>query len=297
MNAVKKSMACWMTTLCVAVASATTQEQVIDEETLEKRIENIYRGDYSSLRSLHDNVRERILEGGVSPEWVTTTLEHQIRECLPILEEMGKHDWHFENGLSKAYRAARQRVAYPVVVLREFPGPDTLALIRECSFSTDSVVSDCAVASYVAVAGGDSVPFLREYVAGGGDGRSRRLSRNLRWDIKKFKERNKNDDAAGLNAFLLELLHKEERWGNVESIDEALCMTLDGYEQSVQRAQAIQKCSAEMRKTNNTVAQERYRKTQAEVEKTPENARKDFRSKGELLDPDRLKELNERKRE
>ena len=285
-----------MTTLCVATTTVTAQEQVIDEETLEKRIAEIY-PNYGSLEMFNANVRERVLEGGVSPEWVTVVLENQIRKYLPELAERLEKERYRIGGLSDVCRDLGMRVTRPVIVLREFPGPDTLALIQECTFSKDSIVFDYAVDTYVSIAGGDSVPFLRELAARGGGGRSGRLSSNLRTFFSAYEKNNRTDDAAKLHAFLLELLQTGDDWGDVHSLDRVLCDTLDGYAKSVQRAQAIQRFSEKMQKTNNTDDQERHRKVQADVEKTPVKERKDFRAKGELLDPDRLKAMDERKRE
>ena len=295
MNTAKKNV-CWMVALGIAGGIATAQEQVIDEITLEERIAEIY-PDYGSFRTVNDNVRERVLEGAVSPEWVTATLENLIRKHLPTLEEMRKHDWHFENGVSRSYRTTCQRVTRPVIVLREFPGPDTLALIRECTLSKDSMVSDCAVDTYIAIEGGDSVPFLREHVARGKAGRSGRLSSSLRKFFSAYKKNNRNDDTAKLNAFLLELIQSADDFGDVYLMDRVLCDFLDGYAKSVQRTQAVQRFDNKIPKENYPDSYKFQKKIKEEVEKTPEKERKDFRAKGELLDPDRLKELNERKRE
>ena len=223
------------------------QEQVMDEETLQRRLADACYG-YNHFQRLNDNARERVLEGGVPPEWVTEALEKQIRKHYPKLMAITKREDRvlFTNGISNEYSAARDKVTNPIIMLREFPGPDTLTLMLKYAKSTDYVVARCAVDTYIAITGGGAVPFLREYVSKDGRGNIHSLSQRLRVPIKNFKENNRNNDAAKLNAFLLEHLQEEEDWSLVRMVDEVLLKTLDGHAGSDLREQAYRRFGKEM---------------------------------------------------
>ena len=83
-------------------------------------------------------------------------------------------------------------------------------------------------------------------------------------------------------AFLLEKTQTEEA-GVEELFDMLLIKYLPGYETSVQRLEAMERLAASANEYRRKYGQPR----KEELEKIPVEKRKDFRAKGELLDPER----------
>ena len=123
--------------LSIAVVVATSaQEQQITEEILLKRIADIC-SKYNLYGKLPENARERALEGGVSPEWARETLEDVVRKNLQALKKMREDGtgWFVIGDISGPtgeYETALDRATSSILILGTIPGPDTLALLREC---------------------------------------------------------------------------------------------------------------------------------------------------------------------
>ena len=250
--------------------AATAQVQPISEEALQTRIADICKG-YFSYYKLPDNVRELALEGGLSPEWLTETLENMVRRNMPDLEQVIRDEWHISGGPSNTRRKACDWVRCPILVLREFPGPNTLSLIRECAFSSkDGIVRQSSIDTYIAIAGGDAVPFLREAVEKkitDGCDLSQRLSRA----IKKAHSKGKTDDVKTFFAFLMEMAQTEQHALSADMLDKTLC-TLIGYEHSIQRRQNIERFA----NSEDQYSRERFRERKAEMDKLPADKRTDL---------------------
>ena len=223
-------------------ASCQHHPRVIDKETLLKRAADVWR-DYEYYAELTDNAREHILEGGVSPEWVTAVLERQVRKYNSKVQRMRNDYTHFVPNTSQRYLDTRKKVKIPMAVLREFPGPNTLELLRKCALSksADTVVSYYAVDTYVAIAGGDAVPFLRKFVSKDCRGNIHAVSQDLHRVIKGYQASGRHEDAAKLNAFLLEHLQTENDWQFIETLDNVLLDTLEGYAGCDDRVQAFRR--------------------------------------------------------
>jgi len=269
--------------LGIAAATAVAQEQQLDEKTLLERIEKICEG-FGWYFRLPDDARERALEGGLSPEWMTEALESIVRKNLPVLEEIYKDYAQLINGGSAAYKDTRYKIRNAVLVLRYFSGPNTSTVFRECISSTDTLVCDAAIDSYITLEGVNTIPFFREYIAKGGQPRSGICIR-LGTLIPGLKEKNKTGEVDKIHAFLLEMIQEEKEWYAVMPLDNILLSTLDGYSQSVQREQTVRRF-VHMPNMNERERQH-YHTVRAEVDAVPADKRKDFRAKGELLDPER----------
>ncbi|MCL2105085.1 MAG: hypothetical protein FWH21_08565 [Kiritimatiellaeota bacterium] len=259
--------------LGIAVAVATAQGQQIDEEALHERILEICKPYLADL-TLHPsaNARERVLEGGLSPEWVTEVMENLVRENLPVLEAMGKDAEHLRNGGSRAYNATVDKAVSPILMLGVLPGPKTLDLLSECaSFKANSYIRYCAIDSYIAIAGGDSTPFLQEAIA-------KRLTfnnlivRHIGGVIPKLKKEGRDGDVAKLLSFLLEQAQTEQDWTAASALDKFLCSAIDGYAQSVQREQAVRRFID----SENESAREGFAEIKAAVDAVPADRRTDL---------------------
>ena len=257
--------------LGLIASTIIAQGQQISEEALQTRIAGICK-DYLSYYKLPDNARELALEGGLSPEWLTETLEGMIRKNMPILEQALRDEWtHPIGGPSNTYRKACDSVRCPIIMLREFYGTNTLSLIRDCAFSSGvGVVLQSSIDTYIAIAGGDAVPFLREAlekkITDGGD-LSQRLERVMRRDQREGK----TDDIKTFFAFLMELAQAEQEASNADMLDKTLC-TLVGYEHSIQRRQNIERfANAESARIRDL-----FRERKAELDKLPAGKRTDL---------------------
>jgi len=92
-----------------------------------------------------------------------------------------------------------------------------------------------------------------------------------------------------VDMFLLEKIETEEMGGSIELLDSVLCWQIPSYTNSVQRLAAVEKLLKNIRASRGDYFN-RWNAVKEEIEKTPANERKDFRVKGELLDPERKEE-------
>ena len=258
----------------VATLTSIAQAQQMSEEMLRERILDIC-SEFGRYGRLPENARERALEGGVSPEWMTGALENMVRKSLPVMTELKEKGgvWYFSNGMPPEYRTVHDAACDSLIMLREFPGPNTLALLRECAFSFEYYEAyDAVIDTYIALEGGDSVPFLRELLEKKIP--NRYLAQCLRGPIIEFKKKNRNGDVDKFHAFLLEQLQAEQIWSSVEQIDGVLCMTLDGYPESIQRREAMQRF-ADM-PDNMPLSRQRHSEIQATIDAVPADRRTDL---------------------
>ena len=280
--------------LSVATVTVTAYGQQISEEALLERIASICRG-YKVYNKWPENVRERALEGGLSPEWMTETLESIVRKNLAVMEKLwAKQDssW-FSGGIPKAYRDAQSAVCDSIIMLRAFPGSNTFDVLKECALSGFLYVVDRAIDSYITIADdGDLIPFFRELTAQGKQGRSALLCPRIEGVITRLKEKNRDADVEKMHAFLLGLVQTEQRWFDVEQLDKLLCSTLDGYAQSVQRKQAVQRFVNAIPENHSGDFQSHI-KLQAEVDAVPADKRVDLSKRFKFLEQPKEKGENE----
>ena len=278
----------------VAVATATAQGQQMDEEAFLNRISGICKGYFRDFH-LPENARERALEGGVSPEWARETLEGVVRKNLQALKKMidDGTDWFVIDDISGPtgeYEAALDRVTSSILILGTIPGPDTLALLRECISCVDFHVCDAAIDPYITIEGGNAVPFLGDILAKRKIG-NHWLAQRLRWVIGRLKKKGRDDDVKKFHTFLLEQVQVEQSWNAVNQLDKTLCATLDDYPQSIQRRQAVQRF-ANMPENYHTYRQ-RYDELKAEIDAVPAGKRTDLSKRFKLPPPPPVKEKKE----
>jgi hypothetical protein len=261
--------------LGVAAVAATTHGQQIIEETLMERNADVCRR-YGASYRLPENARERVLEGGVSPGWARDTLEGIVRKNMPILMKQREEQelWRVSRGhLPASYRALLTPAYHSILVLREFPDPKTLALLRECLLTPEHYeVHDAALLSYIVLEGGNSTPCLKELIEKKVTGNST-LSQRLRQTIlPDLKKQGRDEDIHKFHAFMLEQLQTEQRWTGGIELDATLCLTLEGYAQSIQREQAIQKHI----NSENRYAREGFAGIKAAIDAIPADQRTDL---------------------
>ena len=150
-------------------------------------------------------------------------------------------------------------------------------------------VREASACAYIRLAGADSVPFIRRLMA---DNRytGSSFSPVLSLYLKEFRK------ATGINdeplVFLCELAEKGENITHAAMADEELSKTLPGYSTSVQRLSTARRFApkdASAGTLPNHDFRKKFHDVKEEIEQIPESERKDFRAKGELLDPERRK--------
>ena len=281
MNGKGEIVICLTVLLNIAHNVAIAQGQPIDEEALARRVVEIGK-DYWSFYVLPENARERLLEGGIALEQAKEMLKGIIHKNLLVLEKMRKDGTYWdEDTYSSSYQATGDRVRCAILMLREFPAPDTLALLREYALSGEDYARSSTVHTYIAIAGGDSVPFLQEILAKKIIGNSW-LAQDLRLVIRDLKKKGRDGDVEKFHIFMLEQVQTEQGWTGACELDRALCATLDGYAQSIQREQAIQRFPE---RENNRMARQRYQELQADVDKPPASERTDLSKRFKLAEP------------
>lgn len=160
-----------------------------------------------------------------------------------------------------------------------------LPLFEEMAISSNDMVRFNGYIAYVRVVGTDAVPFIEKIIKtphfNGLD--QYRIYRVLGEQIKKEKKESPDKDLSKQYAYLLaKAVHTEIR---SDIIDKILCENLPEYSTSIQRELAAET----MMKSSNDYLRGMGDTIKSEIEKAPRKNRKDFKSKGELLDPDRNK--------
>lgn len=160
-----------------------------------------------------------------------------------------------------------------LVLLGRSSDPNTLAFLREYAKIPERGICRLAVKAYLDIqeGGGDSAEFIREIISKNTDIRSYCYT-NLGEAIGTLKEKNRTDDMEKLYALMLDMAQTEQDSRNARIFDIILCETFDGYAQSVQREQAIQKFLT----STDSWARDHYAKIKAELDKIPAEKRTDL---------------------
>jgi hypothetical protein len=165
-----------------------------------------------------------------------------------------------------------------------FADRNTLPLFEEMSAASNTWIRLNGYVGYIKVAGVDSFPFIRssfekhpallmEYTVIEEFGRQ----------LKKAKNTSPNKDLSEAYIFLLREVQEGKCRGDI--LDKVLCENLPEYATSIQREAAAET----MMKSSNDYLRNMGNNIKNEIEKTPKEKRKDFKARGELLDPDRGK--------
>jgi len=216
----------------------------------------------------------------IPPERMAKILEEIIREGL---SDMEKAEGDAKTSPSHQVSAALRQ-------LKDFRSPNTLKLIKECAIvSKNDRIRCTAVQAYIENANRDGgiVDFLREVVTEGHlSGMSRYEVYQSLGGIVGYKEgfltelkvKNKNDDAEKLLVFMLDRVLVEQEWFGVYQLDSVLCINLDGYAQSIQRAQIVQKFV----NSKHDWVRNRFGEIKAEIDKIPAGQRTDLSQRFKL---------------
>ena len=200
---------------------------------------------------------------------------------------------------------ARDRCESALIALHGFDDRHSLPLFEEMTESADFALRYYGMAGYVRVAGAvDALPFIE------------RLAKNPRVEgyyapayltliAISFNERHlfgeiyhpsismplpvpselSPVEKRKVHTFMLEKIQTQNEW-TVKRLDEALAKHLPDYAASVQRMEVAERfAKSEAVDFSGKRISDRWKPIKEEIEKTPANERKDFRAKGDLLDP------------
>jgi len=181
------------------------------------------------------------------------------------------------------------RYTWMLAVLVATGDLSSLPFIEEMRHSPNGKIRKDAINAYLRLAGTNAVSF-RALMADNMDAESELMPPLLQFlrELKIAPEMN-NENAL----FLYDIAEKSSDACNAKWVDDILCEKLQGYSNSVQRL-AVAKRHSEKGITIDTLSHYDsivdFISIKEAIEKIPENQRKDFRAKGELLDPERKKE-------
>jgi len=180
--------------------------------------------------------------GGVTPERMTKMLESIVRE--------GLRDMKKETKGSDEYSFAAAKLDEPVLMLRIFNGPNTLALLEECALSKDDRGVVEALKTYIHIAGAvEALPlilktFTDELLAKNGKGMNpvrNGVFKELQNAAIKLKNEGKNEDANKVYTALIAFAYLEFEPNTARQLDQILCSDLPDYSTSIEREQSIEK--------------------------------------------------------
>ena len=163
----------------------------------------------------------------------------------------------------------------------------TLPLFDEMSAASNTWIRLNGYVGYIKVSGVDSVPFLNKILMDGlyTERDHCQIYDNFHRELMKIDNDKSSEKFRKGLTFLLVSAQRDTMGNAANQLDKILCKLLPDYSISVQREQVATKFA----KDGNEFYKNHFGKIRDEIEKTPTEKRKDFKAKGELLDPDRSK--------
>jgi len=241
---------------------------------------------FTPINSDPDGVVKRLWEsvkrGEMTERELLLEVEALARKYRALVDASLGFD---DNPLTQSPEYDRCRGA--LMVLKEIGDRHSLPLFEEMTTSKHLDIRTRGFDGYAQVAGAVDYLQLIERLPDKPMEKTKYFSRPdfstaylvLGWEIERKPPSPKEMEK--ICTFLLEKVQTEE--GGIIQKDTLLCTHLLGYKTSVQRMAMVERftnSNSEYQKTLWNAAKE-------EIEKVPVNQRKDFRAKGELLDPEK----------
>ena len=162
-----------------------------------------------------------------------------------------------------------------------------LDFLEQKSIHPNELIRVDSSVAYVRIAGIDAIPFIEKKRR---DGQFSERGLCKLFDVFKThiaKKKRNNDEYAVNKAirFLMTTLENENNGEIASHLDKMLDVFLTDYNMSLQRFQVMERLA----KHENVYYRNLFATILNEIEKTPKEKRKDFKARGELLDPDRGK--------
>ena len=254
--------------LSMIAIAATAQNKRIEDTRLKALIIqdvcDVFDPNHRPKGWVRPTVQDMAERFSIPTERMARVLEEIIRESLDSIEKAE----------GKRPPSARYVIYVILRQLKDFRTPDTLDLLRECALSTDAWVCYSAAEIYITFleGGGDSAAFLQKVHSKGLFPEESRFFDFLQGIIEKLKEKGQNDDVEKLHAVMLDMMWTEQEAVNAARLDKVLCATLDGYEQSIQREQTMQRLRVSVQEHNRKY----FDAIKTEIEALPAEKRTDL---------------------
>jgi len=248
-------------------------------------------------------LRQSVQKGEMTKRDAVLEMEALARKYKDIFETTPRDD---DGMRSTVANDAQWRCTSALKALHGFDDRHSLPLFEEMTESADFALRYYGMAGYVRVAGAvDSLPFIERITKKPGwgvleyspaYGALTAIAFNDRLFFNKIYNSTVSTprpsptelspaEKRKVHTFMLEKVQTENEW-IVKLLDEALAEHLPGYSNSVQRMEIAERFakSEEVDLIGKRIS-DRWKPIKEEIEKTPANERKDFRAKGDLLDP------------
>lgn len=249
----------------------TPADTIKDGQRLQSGITSVSR---DVARAKAGQVLNYAKESGIPLETVLAEAKATARSARSTIEKRGSLDSYMELRVCESM----------LHLLAENGGLSLLPFIEEMSEADDKNVRYFAVMAHINLAGIDSLDLIRQLDVNGFSGMNRfdiyfRFFQTIR---QKKQDEPKGGKWDELCIFLLEKIQDEGSEYIAGLFDRFLLTGLSGYSNSIQRLAVVNRFAE-----SRTPADEHFGKAKEAIEKNPANQRKDFRAKGELLDPER----------
>jgi len=180
----------------------------------------------------------------------------------------------------------RVRLSAVIGFLGRLEDRSALPLFEEMTSASNGNTHVYAVEAYIRVAGVDSVPFIKRMLD---DERLNSVDHGRIYEVfgrqLEAAKQKGNISIEPCQRFLLEETKKEHTGDGGKQLDKLLNRVLPDYTNSLQRIEAAEWFI----KNGSSYHKNYFGNIKTEIEKTPKAKRKDFKAKGELLDPDKDK--------
>ena len=232
-------------------------------------------------------MREAMWRGEMTEHELLLKIEELARKYRDLVDATAGP----ENFLTSASPEV-DRCMGALTILERTGDRHSLPLFEEMTESKHVEIRLQGMRGYFKVAGVvDSLPFISRVADGKpkpADMRSQSFNRTavylaLGWEV--WRSPPPPEDVVKVCAFMLGKAKTGDD-GMVRRLDGVFCENLTGYKDSTQRKEIAEKF-AQSKKED---IRNHWKAIKEEIEKTPAKERKDFRAKGELLDPKRKKE-------
>jgi len=262
---------------------------------------------HTDVDDLAKQLRQSVQKGEMTKRDAVLEMEALVRKYKNIFDTTPRDDGGVRSAVAND---AHNRCSSALKALHGFDDKHSLPLFEEMAESEDFPLRFYGMAGYVRVAGAvDAIPFIERLVnnprmEGDYDPaygaliaiafNERDFFRKLYSPVLPTPLPQPSDltpaEKRKVHTFMLEKM-QTEREVIVRRLDEALAKHLPDYAASVQRKEVAERFakSDTLDFSGNRVS-DHWKTIKDEIEKTPAEKRKDFRARGELLDPERKEE-------
>ena len=158
---------------------------------------------------------------------------------------------------------------------------DALPFLETATCSSNQWIKINATLSYIKIAKGSALDSIQKIMTKNNfNGRNREKIYD-----ELLRHVNSNEEKDKFSIFLLEQAENENDDETICTIDSILASNLPSYTSSIQRSSLYRRVQI----SGSVFSKNYFAKVKQEIDRVPCVSRKDFRAKGELLDPERKK--------